>query len=54
MQKYDAEAIEDPIGEMITFIQWWVEGLRNHVTKDMKDKRYFETEHFKIDFIELD
>ena len=54
MQKYDAEAIEDPIGEMITFIQWWVEGLRNHVTKDMKDKRYFEVEHFKIDFIELD
>lgn len=54
MQKYDAEAIEDSIGEMITFIQWWVEGLRNHVTKDMKDKRYFETEHFKIDFIELD
>lgn len=53
IQKYDAEAIEDPIGEMITFIQWWVEGLRNHVTKDVKDKRYFETEHFKIDFIEL-
>lgn len=22
--------------------------------KDMKDKRYFETEHFKIDFVELD
>ena len=54
MQKYDAEAIEDPVGEMITFIQWWVEGLRNHVTKDMKDKSYFETERFKIDFIELD
>ena len=54
MQKYDAEAIENPIGEMITFIQWWVEGLRKHVTKDMKDKKYFETEHFKIDFIELD
>ena len=54
MQKYDAKAIENPIGEMITFIQWWVEGLRNHVTKDMKDKRYFEVEHFKIDFIELD
>lgn len=54
MRRYDAEEIKEPIGEMITFIQWWVEGLRNHVTKDMKDKRYFETEHFKIDFIELD
>lgn len=54
MQKYDAEEIKEPIGEMITFVQWWVEGLRNHATKDMKDKRYFEIEHFKIDFIELD
>lgn len=53
MQSYDAEEIKEPIGEMITFIQWWVEGLRNHVTKDVKDKRYFETEHFKVDFIEL-
>lgn len=53
MQRYDAEEIKEPIGEMITFIQWWVEGLRNHVTKDVKDKRYFETEHFKVDFIEL-
>ena len=25
----------------------------NH-DEGMKDKRYFETEHFKIDFIELD
>ena len=54
MQKYDAEEIKEPIGEMITFVQWWVKGLRKHVTKDMKDKRYFETEHFKIDFVELD
>lgn len=54
LRRYDAEEIKEPIGEMITFVQWWVEGLRNHVTKDMKDKRYFETEHFKIDFVELD
>lgn len=54
MQGYDAEEMEVPIGEMITFVQWWVEGLRNHVTKEMKKRRYFETERFKLDFIELD
>ena len=54
MQGYDAKEIKEPIGEMITFVQWWVEGLRNHVTKEMEDRRYFEMEHFKIEFIDLD
>ena len=54
MQGYDAEEIEEPIGEMITFIQWWVEGLRNHVTNNSKNRRYFEIEHFQLDFIKLD
>lgn len=54
MRGYDEEKFETPIGEMITFVQWWVEGLRNHVTKDVKGRRYFETECFQIDFISLD
>lgn len=54
MLGYDEEEFETPIDEMITFVQWWVEGLRNHVTKEVKDRRYFETEDFQIDFIHLD
>lgn len=54
MLGYDTEEMKEPIGEMITFVQWWVEGLRNHVTCEMKNRRYFETEHFQIDFIDLE
>lgn len=39
---------------MITFVQWWVEGLRKHVTSGNKNRRYFETKLFKIEFIYLD
>lgn len=54
MRGYDADDLEIPIGEMIEFVQWWVEGLRNHATNKMKDRRYFEMEHLQIDFVELD
>lgn len=51
---YDEEELETPIDEMIMFVQWWVEGLRKHVTNGTKKRRYFETECFEIEFIRLD
>lgn len=54
MLGYDEEEFETPIEEMITFVQWWVEGLRKHVTSGNKNRRYFETKLFKIKFIYLD
>ena len=54
MLGYDEEEFETPIEEMITFVQWWVEGLRKHVTSGNKNRRYFETKLFKIEFIYLD
>lgn len=53
MSGYDENDFETPIGEMITFVQWWVEGLRKHVTSGNKNRRYFETECFEIEFIHL-
>ncbi len=46
MLGYDEEEFETPIEEMITFVQWWVEGLRKHVTSGNKNRRYFETKLF--------
>lgn len=51
---YDEEEFETPIDEMIMFVQWWVEGLRKHVTSGSKNRRYFETECFEIEYIRLD
>ena len=54
MLGYDEDEFDIPIAEMITFVQWWAEGLRTHVTSGNKNRRYFSTEDFELEFVKLD